>query len=208
MPVFELPRVGADSPIVMDAVADEAAWGSALVIPQLVTATPKPGQAPTGTTVVRVFSTGDTLYVSFEVTDPEPERVRAGLGRRDGRGQDDSMAIAVDPAGDGQRAYLFRVTPLGIQVDGLVGGDGDLETAWDASWSAAAHRTPTGWSAELGIPWSVMRHAREVDHVGIMVDRLVARSNERSTWPATDPSNPSILAQLASIHGPGALPRT
>ncbi len=208
MPVFELPRVGADSPIVMDAVADEAAWGSALVIPQLVTATPKPGQAPTGTTVVRVFSTGDTLYVSFEVTDPEPERVRAGLGRRDGRGQDDSMAIAVDPAGDGQRAYLFRVTPLGIQVDGLVGGDGDLETAWDASWSAAAHRTPTGWSAELGIPWSVMRHAREVDHVGIMVDRLVARSNERSTWPATDPSNPSILAQLASIHGPGALPRS
>ena len=134
-----MPVVDSDIPYIeqaeieLDAVASEPAWQEALVVDDFLTFAPSFDQAPTGTTVARVLADARGLWFHFTTTDPEPDKIRAGLGRRDTRFQDDWVAVYVDPAGEGQRAYLFLVTPLGVQADGVNVSGADESTAWDLS---------------------------------------------------------------------------
>lgn len=207
MPIVpeQIPYV-AQAEITVDARADEAAWAGALVITDLVTFNPSYGQIPAGRTTVRVLADHDGIWFHIVAQDPEPERIRAGLGRRDTRFDDDWCAIYLDPTGEAQRSYLFLVNPLGIQADGTnVSGAGE-DVSWDARWSSTGRRTPEGYELEIGIPWRAVRHPAVADTMGLFVFRRVARSGEKSSWPALDPDISGLLVQEGIVGGPGALP--
>ena len=215
MPIaIDIPRVPA-AEIVIDGAIAEADWAQAAQITGFTVYRPKPDTAPAADTVVHIMSDEHTLYVSFEARDLEPGKVRAGMGRRDSREGDDYVGMVLDPLGTGERAAVFIVNPLGIQMDGthIRGEDRELVpwrgsfTSWDARWLSAGRRTEQGYTVELAIPWASLRHPKQVDQVGAVFFRHVSRTAERSAWPRMDPDAPGVLPQLASLGGPGALPR-
>jgi hypothetical protein len=194
--------------IVVDAVGGEAAWANALSIPAFVQWYPRPGAAPQRATAVRITSDDEALYLLIEAAEPDPADLKAGYGRHDAR-DDDRVGIYLDPAGDGQRAYLFVVNALGVQRDGVrtASATGD-DHAWDGRWQSAGRITETGFVVEMAIPWATLRHPPRVDTLGMMVYRYRPVAGEQSGWPPTDASSPGWLTQEALVGGPGPLPQS
>ncbi len=209
MPVFDLdvPRVS-EAAIQVDGRADEPGWRDALTLPEFVAFRPKPDEAPVGQTVVRVIADDRGLWFHFRADDPEPDKIRAGLGRRDTRHVDDFVGVYVDPAGTVQRSYNFNCNVLGVQTDGTNAAGAPEDLSWDARWFAAAQRTAAGYEVEIGVPWRAIRHPRDNDKLGLFVYRSVPRFGETSSWPRLDPDVAGLLVQEAIVGGAGELPRT
>ncbi len=208
LPEVSIPYVE-EAAITIDGLAEEPAWREAQRVTGLVESDPSPGEAPTGQTKIRMMADNESLYVVFEAIDPEPDKARARIGRRDTRWADDSVAIYIDPQGDGQRAYFFSVNPLGVQMDGTQLGMVDSpDLSWDGIWYAETSRTDAGYLVEMAIPWRIMRHPVDCDRVGLLLGRYIARNSEVSFWPEIDPNVQGMLVQQALVGGPGALPPT
>ncbi len=209
----DIPRVP-EATIVIDGKIDEQSWEQAATIDGFTVYLPAPGVDPIGDTTVRILSDDQTLYVSFQATDPEPDQVRGGLGRRDSRREDDYVGLLLDPNGDGERAALFIVNPQGIQLDGNLvrGTDRTIVpwrgswSSWDARWSSQGQRNTDGYAVEMAIPWTNIRHPKDVEKVGAIFFRRNARIGEMSSWPMLDTDQPGVLVQTAKLGGPGELP--
>ncbi|MEQ1504116.1 MAG: sugar-binding protein, partial [Myxococcota bacterium] len=190
-----------------DGPAREPGWADGAVAGPFVTSAPAPGQTPRGSVVLRLLSDDRRLYARFVVHDPEPERIRAGYGRRDSRVDDDGVALYVDPQGLGQRSYVFGCNALGVPLDGIRTGLAEQDDlGWDARWDCAASPVADGYVVEMAIPWRAMRHAARVERVGLLATWTVARLGQVATWPAVDPNAPNGVAEEAVVEGPGALP--
>ncbi len=191
----------------IDAEASDPAWQSALVIEDFTTFDPTPGAEPLGRTLVRLVSDPTALYVHVTALDPEPERIRARVGRRDTRWADDFVGLYLDPAGEGQRAWLFATNALGAQMDGIrMEASGQDDVTWDGLWASQGRRTAEGYEVELAIPWRTVRHPASCEQLGLMFFRNIPRTGEKSAWPVLDPAVQGILVQEALVGGPGPLP--
>lgn len=199
----DLPEVA----IVVDGHASEEAWASAGVITDFVTFHEVPDTDPTGQTEVRVIYGSDALYVHFRCLDPEPDAIRANLGRRDTPVGDDGVLVYLDTTGDAQRAYVFEVNPRGVQSDAILLAGGDQDTSWDGHWRSAAVMNDEGYTVELAIPWRSIRHPQDAASLGLSFERVIARFNQKSAWPRRDPGIDGILVQQAVVDGPGELGR-
>ncbi|MCP4805155.1 MAG: carbohydrate binding family 9 domain-containing protein [Proteobacteria bacterium] len=206
LPPVHVPTV--EQVVVVDGLADDAAWDEAPVLTDFVVFHEVPDTEPTGQTEVRVLYGADALYVHFRCHDPSPEETRANLGRRDTPVGDDSVLVYLDTTGEGQRAYVFEVNPKGVQSDGILLPGGGQDSSWDGQWRSAAVQTATGYEVELAIPWRSVRHPVQADVLGLSVERVIARFNQKSAWPRRDPDIDGILVQQARLVGPGELGRT
>jgi hypothetical protein len=197
-----------DAAIVIDARANEPAWQGAPVIEDWVTYHPEPDREPEVQARVRMLTDEAGFYLSYEVIDPQPERIRARLTRRDGVFGDDLVGVYLDPAGNAQRAYLFFVNAYGVQADltRLAGEDDVL--SWDGQWSSAGRLTEQGFEVEIFIPWRTVRHPRDMDLLGVSLLRITGRTGERSGWPRRDPDVSGILVQENLVPGPGEVDRS
>jgi hypothetical protein len=210
----DIPRVP-EATIVVDGTIDEADWAQAATIEGFTVFRPRPDTEPLGSTVVRIMSDEHTLYIAFQANDPEPKKVRGGMGRRDSRKRDDYVGLLLDPVGNGERGALFIVNPYGIQLDGnLVRGRDQTVvpwrgswSSWDGRWQSQGQHNDDGFAVEMAIPWTSIRHPRAVDEVGAIFFRRIARTGEMSAWPRVDPEKPGVLVQTAKLGGPGELPR-
>ncbi len=205
---LSVPHVDA-AHIVVDGEVSDAGWANAVALPAFTTSAPEPGLTPAFQTDVTVLSDDKALYLRIVAHDPEPRKLRTGLGRRDARMYDDLVTVYLDPAGTGQRAWMFAVNPSGARLDGIRTATASMDDyAWDGRWDAATRISQDGWTAEIAIPWRTVRHASDVDTIGLLVMRDVPRTGEESTWPATNPQTPGFLSEEGVIGGPGKVPRS
>ena len=209
MPValdVDLPFVE-DARIVIDAQASEPAWKQALVIDDWTVYFPSAEGEPEVHAVARLLVDRDALYLHYRVEDPQPDRVRARLTRRDGFWGDDWAGIYLDPAGQAQRAYMFLVNPLGVQADATRLAGHDDAMSWDGAWESSGQLTEFGYEVELRIPWRTVRHPAELGPVGVSLLRSSGRTGERASWPVRDPDVSGILVQENLLNGPGTVDR-
>ena len=199
---LNLPHLEAAA-IVIDGIANEVEWAEALVVDEFVGYRPAPDTTPTTQATVRLLSDDRALYVHYTVTDPEPDKISTRYSNRDNIWNGETAGIYVDPAGDGQRAYLFLCNSYGVQADATrIAGQGD-SFSWDGQWTSYGRLTETGYVLEMAIPWSTMRHPDSIDYIGISLLHSTYREGQRSGWPRRDPDVSGILFQQAVIGGPG-----
>ena len=143
----------ARSAVKVDGVLDEAAWGSAAVVPVAYEWAPGDNiPAPVTTQCLVTFDTKN-LYVAFRAADPRPAEIRAHLMDRDDVDtliQDDHVGLMIDTFNDERRAFQFRVNPLGVQADAIFSEqDGVEDFSWDMIWSSAGRVTEDGYVVEI-----------------------------------------------------------
>jgi len=148
----------ASGPIQVDGVLDEPAWRSAGVATQFQLMIPREGQVPSESTEVYVLRDGVRVVFGFRCF--AKRKPHSGLAARDGVLDGDHISVHLDTDGDGQRGYIFGVNPYGVQVDGILTGDADFK--WDGVWDAAAHREEGVWTAEISVPFRIMRISANV----------------------------------------------
>ena len=186
----------------IDGRLDEAAWRAAPAATAFVQRSPDDGAAPDQRSELRVLYDGAAVYVGLRLWDRHPELIRRGLTVRDNVPDSDFVVLYLDPLLTGERGYYFQVNASGVMADGLIYQEVVEDSAWDASWSAAARVDEKGWTAELRIPLtSIAFQDRQTQSWGIAVDRHVQRDKQISCWPPIPKDSNTFVSRFARLAG-------
>jgi hypothetical protein len=163
----------------IDGVLDDDCWKTALHAPSFFRLTSPVSQQ----TEAWVCADKTHLYVAFHCYDNEPGAVKASETQRNGNTWlDDYVSVDIDSQDD-QHAYSqFIVTARGTQNENLEGGTADNIT-WAGDWIAATKRTSDGWTAEISIPFALLRYPRGAHAFGFQLERKLARETTSEFWP-------------------------
>jgi len=196
-PGDSLPLVIPDAagPITVDGRLDDPAWAHAARLTAFYETWPGDNVAPPVRTTVALTYDAQALYVGIWAEDPHPARVHAGYADRDAVGlTDDYVALVLDTRGDGRVATIFRISPRGIQADGLFNeaqfalGNNPDDLTPDFAWDARTAIGDSAWTAELRIPFTSLRYpGRERQTWGVIVHRVYPRDFVRSFFSVPMP---------------------
>jgi hypothetical protein len=190
-------------PIDVDGSLDEAAWGGATPISELVQTVPSEGLPVTERTEVRFLYDDDAIYVGARLDDRSPVTTR--LARRDaGLGDSDRLVVMLDSYHDHETAYRFWTNPSGVKGDAIVTGNstGGGDSSWDPVWDLAVAVSESGWSVEMRIPFSQLRFGRQDAQTwGVQVERAINRNQENSTFPFTPVLERAGVSRFAHLEG-------
>ena len=197
--------------IEIDGHLNEEAWAEAQVIDDFIQQSPDEGQPTTERTEVRMVYDAENLYIGFECSDSQPEKVVANEMRRDGQlWQNDNVYVMLDTYGDKRQCFFFRTNALGALSDTAVTDGGEnLNGSWDCIWEAAGRRHDKGWTVEIAIPFNQLRYKKKDSMVwGVNFGRNIARKNETTqwiqvprseSWPGT--YHPTYQGKLTGLQG-------
>ena len=204
-----VPRAARTSePLRLDGAPDEPAWLATDSITDFRQRDPAEGQPATERTVVRLLSTAAGLWVAFWCYDSDPAGIRHSQLRRDADLDfDDHAGILIDAQRDKRSAFVFGTNANGALWDGeVINRENDNED-WNGVWDARGRVTPFGWTAELFIPWQVLRYPASQDRFGVNFVRYIRRKNEEVLWRAWRRQQGLLfLAEEGAVTIEGPLP--
>ncbi|HEY3413706.1 MAG TPA: DUF5916 domain-containing protein [Armatimonadota bacterium] len=174
-----IPAVRFTAPPTIDGTPDEDCWKDAPVVTGFTHDT---GPASVDTEV-RMGYDDRAMYFAFVCHDPQPGSIRSGQRKRNGNmSTDDTVSVGIDPKFDKTGAYWFITNPVGTQAEDIPGGSAS-KVEWRGDWSAASKVTAEGWTAEMAIPFAILRYPRGQRVFGLMFARHLSRLLEGSNWP-------------------------
>ncbi len=144
--------------VAIDGRLDDPAWAGAQVFDDFVVvepwtlATPDPALK----TVARVLPTPAGLAIGFDLHQPADVPLRAPQVARDEMVNADRVNVFIDFDGDGRVGYNFTVLASGSIQDSAITSEVLFNADFDPDWRHAVATTPTGWRAEILIPWTTV----------------------------------------------------
>ena len=178
-----------ERPPSIDGQLDEAIWEGMCGPTDFYQKEPLEGQEATEVTRVCIAYDQANLYIGVEFRDSEPDEIRASELQRDSTLEgDDSFTVILDTFHDHRNAFLFRVNPLGTRSDAVIRNESDrLSSEWDEQWTEASAITEGGWTAEISIPFKILRFSADEEQTwGINFERVIKRKNEFVYWSGWD----------------------
>jgi len=198
-PTLRIQRV--DSPPVLEHYLDGQTVPPGTLVSDFVQREPGDGAPISQETRAYVSYDAHHLYVVF-VCKEDPARLRARMTKREAIMGDDLVGLVLDTYGDGRRAYLFLVNPLGIQLDGVTGDGMDDDYSYDTLWKSEGRITRDGYVVLVSIPFRSLRFSHAPAQTwGFAVARLIVRTNETAFWPYITRRIASFGQQLARLEG-------
>jgi len=180
----------ATTPIVLDGVLDEAAWGRAEVLGGFIQSRPDRGMPATESTEARILYDDRYIYVGVELWDPEPHRlVIPSLEQDFQSGNSDIFGITFDTFLDRRNAFMFLVNPKGAVKEAQDFDDSREENAaWEGVFEVRTRIHDRGWTVEWAIPFTTLRFDphRSPQDWGMQMMRRIRRRNEESYWAPLD----------------------
>ena len=197
---LELQRL--QTPIELDGRVTDAEWGLVAPLP-LTMFSPVFNGTPSERSEIRVAYDDHYLYASGRFLDARPDELRINSLTRDRWSGDETFVLLLDPYNDNETGLWFYLNPAGVRFDNSISDDGNTwSDSWNGMWDAATQVGSDGWYAEVRIPLSTLRF-QDVDGrvvMGLTVSRLMARTNERVTFPSIDPRynfrSPSVMQDV------------
>ncbi len=184
---LEIPQV--TERVVIDGVLNDAVWqGPPLQLGDWLTYSPLYGNKMAQRTQVWAAYDKTSLYFAFRCLDPEPDKIKSSVARRDTIWNDDWVGISLDALGSHQSSYDLFVNPNGIQGDILNSSTAGEDTSPDWVWDSAARRTEDGYTVEMRVPFKSIRFKSGAEvHMGILFWRRVSRLGMSASWPDLPP---------------------
>ncbi|MCK5059464.1 MAG: carbohydrate binding family 9 domain-containing protein [Candidatus Aminicenantes bacterium] len=152
---------------------------------------PEDGGRPTEKTEVLIAFDRNFLYVAARLSDSQPDKIAARLGRRDDFVDSDWFIFSVDPYLDRRSGYKFAVNPAGSICDWMLYNDEQEDLTWDGVWESKARITDSGWTVEMSIPFHQLRFKKKDTYTwGVNFHRIIKRKNEENmlAWVAKEDS--------------------
>jgi hypothetical protein len=198
MPPIEVPYLTV--PPVIDGSLDDAAWSAPpLKLGEWLTYNPSYGETMVQKTVVWMAYDKNNLYFAFRCFDPEPDKIKTSIARRDTIWNDDWVGLSLDSLGSGQSTYDLFVNPSGIQGDILKTSTQGEDSSPDWVWYSAGKVSAEGYSAEMRIPLKSIRFkSGDGVRMGVLFWRRVSRLGVSTSWPDL-PRGQSIFTRYAPL---------
>ncbi len=199
----------AATPPTLDGVLDDEVWAAGpLPADRWVSYNPLRGEPAQQATRVWVAYDDEALYFAFRCVDPEPDRIRTTITRRDNAWNDDWVAVSLDSSGTGQVAYHMFVNPSGIQMDALNSGSNGEDMAPDWVWQSAGRVNADGYVVEIRVPLESIRFRGGSDvRMGVMFFRRNSRLGVSWSWPEIAPGQWVFETHVPVVFGELHQPR-
>lgn len=189
----------------IDGVLDEPQWQNALNVPINNVTWPYENQPSPVKTHVLVYENGESLFLGFVATDPNPEKIRAFYQDRDKGWNDDMVGFKIDPYNNQNLAYQFFINPLGVQLDSIENEITKQESsAWDGTWYSQGQITDTGYIVEVELPLSVLnfKHGDDIKEMAMEFVRFYPRNERlRLSSMQIDHANSCWICQMHTTYG-------
>lgn len=187
----------------IDGRIDDPAWATATHVAGFY---PYGGTAPIASaeqTEAWVCADRTRLYIAFRCLSPGP--IRASETARNGDfTHDDFVGVDIDSEDTHTGYSTFMVNARGTQYQTLEGGTAQNIT-WAGDWVAATHITRDGYTAEMAIPFALMRYRRGASAFGLLLYRQVHGQIALEGWPyvplagANNQGEPLYMAQATDL---------
>jgi len=154
---LEVPEL-TDSELVINGILDESQWASAAEIPFLDQYFPEPATPAAGVrSAVKIFYTQKGLYIAAHFED-DRSRILSQLTPRDRvNANTDWLQLIINPFNDGANDFNFYLSAAGVQGDSRATSSGNEDGSWNAVWNSAVMKKDHYWTAEIFIPYRVLR---------------------------------------------------
>ena len=200
----------AQGPIAIDGDLGDPGWAGAAVVDRFYETSPGDNTEPKVKTVALLAYDDRYLYIGLRCFDPEPGKIRAPFVERDNViGTDDNVAIFLDTRNDRRSAVEMRVSPRGIQADGVfTDATFNEDFSPDFLYDTAARITDEGWQAEVRVPFSSLRYPKsDPQEWGLMIWRNYPREFRYAYYSSPQPRGSNCyICHLASLQGLSGLP--
>jgi hypothetical protein len=197
----------------IDGNLDEPSWQGAEVATDFIQFEPMEGAPATEKTEVRVLYDDNNLYIAAWLYDESPDRIVKKLVRRDDDGEADRFTVMIDSYFDRRTAYVFSINASGSMMDGIITNDGQgmgrrgemglpIDRSWNAVWEGEVSHSSKGWTAELRIPFSMLRFAEQSSQAwGINFRRYISRKGETSDWVMVPRTARGFVSHFGTLTG-------
>ena len=117
-------------------------------------------------------------------------------------GQDDRLAVIIDPFNTGRNGYRFETNANGVRHDMLYKNINELQRDWTVIWETQSDVDETGWSFEMAIPFKSLPFNPNIDTWGINFARGIRRQGEEVVWVSRNRTyNPNIVGHVSGFSG-------
>jgi hypothetical protein len=190
-----------NEPIHLDGVLDEPAWQTADSEGDFWQFFPTDTARSKYPTEFRLIYNDHFLYIGVRGEASSEEYVVSSL-RRDFRGTtSDNVSLMFDTFKDGNTAFLFGMTPYGVQREAFISQGGAAEgfnANWDQKWQLESKINDGYFILEAAIPFSSIKFKGGEKEWRMQCYRWDIGANEQSAW-ARVPQN-QLLSSLAFMN--------
>ncbi|MFQ5702727.1 MAG: DUF5916 domain-containing protein [Gemmatimonadales bacterium] len=182
---MEVAAVEVHVPPHIDGVLSDSVWATHAPVTGFIQAEPYEGRPATERTEVWVCFDSHNLYIAARLYYRDPDEIVVSDIKRDFRSDNqDTFEVILDTFGDRRNGYVFATNAEGARADRQVTNEGrEINSSWDAPWTAKARRSGEGWMVEMAIPFEGVRSANSEHLVwGINFSRRIRHNNEVVFW--------------------------
>ncbi len=149
-----------DAAITIDGDLGDPGWKNATKIEKFYEINVTDNGEPKVKTVAYLTYDAKFFYVGIESFDPDPSQIRGPYNDRDhiSGNMDDFAGILLDTRDDHRSAIELFVTARNVQYDAITDDFSGEDSSPDFFWDSATKITPTGWIAEIRVPFSSLRY--------------------------------------------------
>ena len=189
-------------PPVINGTLDDEAWNAGTWIDDFTQHEPYNGDKASQRTEFKILFDENNLYAGFRIYDTSPDSIVNRLTRRDNI-DGDIVAIIFDSFHDLRTGFMFGVSSSGVKLDQMFSNDGQNEDpSWDPNWWVRTSVNSEGWVAEMKIPFSQVRFAKNSGDIwGLEVARVLFRKNETSFWQHIPKDAPGLVHMFGELSG-------
>jgi len=183
----------------IDGKLDEPEWQTAGKGSDFWQFFPTDSGASINPTEFRLLYDDHFLYIGIRAEAKTDNYIVSSL-RRDFSGtSNDNVTLMFDTFKDGTTAFLFGMTPYGVQREAFISGGGSdpngFNRSWDQKWEVEANMYNDHYILEAAIPFSSIKFHEGDKSWRVQCYRWDMQTNEQSAW-ARVPQN-QMLSSLA-----------
>ena len=184
--------------IKVDGVLDEAVWKATDIATDFYQKTPYYGENADPKTEVRFTYDEDFLYMAAMCVQENPIVIQSL--KRDEFWDNDGIAMILDPLNTRTNAFLFGVTAAGAQWDAQFAATSGINSDWSNKWYAEVQVYDGYWTAEIAVPFKILRYNQSNTEWGLNIVRGIQGINEFHNWTAVPesfwPPNPAFAGAM------------
>ena len=186
----------AAAPPVIDGKLDDEIWATALKFENWKTFKPDVNKDLSQKTLAYLAYDADNFYFAVRCFDTEPGKIKAAVSKRDNIDADDIIGFILDTFNDQQSGFTFMLNAHGIQEDGMMNVQGNVDGGFDMVWQSKGQIDDQGWAVEASVPLQSIRFpGKKTLTMRALFFRFHTRTSEQATSPPIDPNKGSIMGQ-------------
>jgi hypothetical protein len=193
----------ASAAIKIDGRLDEPEWDRAQVFTDFRVTQPYTLGSPRHPTEVRLLGTPEGIVVGFRCVHPAGTPRQKEQTPRDTDNNGDRVNVYIDLDADAKVAYNVTIALAGSLQDATITNENLYSTDWDGDIDYAVLDLEDEWFVEVLFPWtlaSMKNPAAQKRTVGVVFDRVIGETQERSALEGKSFSQPRYLSEFPKVE--------